>query len=192
MYYSSNDHKALALCQTSRGIAVLASASIKKGERVASFDGTIYSWTGVRKTIPNEPPRFSRDHAIQFEEYRARDSFGVARYFNHSCNPNCGIRNLFDLTAMRDIMPGEELCWDYDMTEDSFWRMHCECGSPHCRRIIGGYRFLPPGFRSRYEGFISGWLLHPPRPFVGGVLEAMSKYPYPVVPTSRDKCAALV
>ena len=66
-----------------RSKSVVANQRIGPGEQIASFDGEIYSWT--ERDVPNEPPLFIRDHAIQFHPYRCRDSRGVARWINHSC-----------------------------------------------------------------------------------------------------------
>lgn len=60
---------------------------------------------------------------------------------------------------MRDIHVGEELTWDYDMTEDSDWRMECRCGTPSCRKRIGSFASLPQSIREGYEGYISDWLV---------------------------------
>ncbi|MEY2641341.1 MAG: hypothetical protein RL150_734 [Candidatus Parcubacteria bacterium] len=49
---------------------------------------------------------------------------GVVRYINHSCNPNMGIKGSCTFVALRDIQAGEELTFDYSITEeDQFWKM---------------------------------------------------------------------
>jgi SET domain-containing protein len=78
---------------------------------------------------------------------------------NHSCDPNCGIHDRFKIVAMRDIAPGEEVTWDYGMTENYIWRMKCTCGSPLCRKTIGSYKTMPRAIRKKYKGYISEWLL---------------------------------
>lgn len=65
-----------------------------------------------------------------------------ARFFNHSCDPNCDAviekRRVF-LETMRDVEPGEELTYDYSLTrdglddEESERRYACHCGARHCR-----------------------------------------------------------
>ena len=60
---------------------------------------------------------------------------------------------------MRDIRAGEELLWDYDMSEDSDWRMECRCGSVSCRKIIGAFSLTPQSVRDKYHGYISDWLV---------------------------------
>src|SRR4051812_26640182 len=39
-----------------------------------------------------------------------------ARYFNHSCEPACGLTPDLQLIALRDISKGEELNYDYSTT----------------------------------------------------------------------------
>ena len=100
------------------------------------------------------------DHVIQFEEKKWRDSNGIARCINHSCNPNCGIKDFFKIVAMRNINIGEEITWDYEMTEKHpWWRMKCECGVVDCRKEIGNYKNMPESVRKKYEGYISEWLM---------------------------------
>jgi uncharacterized protein len=140
-----------------RGKGVFARLPIKKGEVIASFDGRIY-------TADHEP--WTNDilnYVIQFAEDKWRDATGIARILNHSCEPNCGIKNLFTIVAMRDIAPREELTWDYEMTENNRygWRMKCLCGTPSCRKIIGQYDNMPPELRRKYKGYISAWLTGP-------------------------------
>jgi SET domain-containing protein len=147
------DNKGVVIRETAtQGRGVFARVKIKKGETISSFDGTIYEF---------DYPSWNDDlynHVIQFEKRRWRDSSGIARLINHSCDPNCGIKNLFDVVAMRDIQPGEEITWDYEMTENYKWRMNCTCGSPICRKTIGAYENMPLAIRKKYKGYISAWL----------------------------------
>ena len=136
------------------GRGVFAVADIRAGEVIAAFDGPVYddsfdAWTADLL-----------GHTIQFDTAKWRDSLGIARLINHSCDPNCGIKRRFEVVAMRDIAKGEQITWDYEMTERSWWwRMKCRCGSPECRKVIGSYSRMPARVRRRYKGFISSWLL---------------------------------
>lgn len=148
------DHSGLYLRQTKKfGKAVYTNKTIKKGELVAEFDGIFYDddfeeWT-----------RDLQNHTIQCGKDRWRDSKGLARYINHSCDPNCGIKGLYKVVAMRDIKKGEQITWDYEMTEKSdWWKLKCKCGAKECRKIIGNYKNMPKEVREKYKGFISRWL----------------------------------
>lgn len=135
------------------GRGVYADRAIRKGEIIAAFDGPILDddfepWTADLLS-----------HAIQIGPRKWRDSKGIARLVNHSCDPNCGIRGLNRIVAMRPIAAGEQITWDYEMTEKSdWWRMKCRCGSNICRGRIGHYKNLPPATRRKYRGYISKWI----------------------------------
>jgi len=170
--WSNQDSPKIGLILTTgHGLALIASKPIFAGEKLMAFDGLQHRWGHTTVNLPNKPPHFLRDHCVQIGEGCSQDSLGLARYANHSCEPNCGITDLIWITAMQDIAPGTELTWDYAMTEDNDWRMVCSCGSALCRCIIAGYRYLPPERREAYRGFISEWLMDPPRPYIGKVEE---------------------
>ncbi|CAH8537191.1 unnamed protein product [Dicrocoelium dendriticum] len=67
---------------------------------------------------------------------------GLARYINHSCEPNCAAEILYCdggghiiIVASRDIVKGEELTYDYKFDiEDHGARIPCLCGSISCRK----------------------------------------------------------
>ncbi|MDO8443609.1 MAG: SET domain-containing protein-lysine N-methyltransferase, partial [Candidatus Azambacteria bacterium] len=137
------------------GLGVFAIENIKKGEIVAdSSDGTIYE-AGKCSKLSKEV----EDHAMQFEEGKWIDAKENGRYINHSCEPNCGIKDKFKIVAMRDINKGEEINIDYEMTEDSDWKMECNCGSSICRGIIGAHKNMPKSVRQKYGKYISDWLI---------------------------------
>jgi SET domain-containing protein len=143
------------------GRGLFAVADILKDETVAEFDGEIYTAETASK-LPNDPPLFVQDHAVQFSDTQYRYSkYGVL--INHSCDPNCGIKGKgasFRLVAMKPIGKGEELTYDYEMTEDSDWQMEeCQCGSPSCRKTIGAYKNTPLEIRRRYKGYIADYLV---------------------------------
>jgi len=137
------------------GKGLFASEDIKKGEVVADFsDGKIYD----AEKCSDLPKKFA-DYAIQFEEHKWIDTPSNGRYLNHSCEPNCGVRGEFQIVAMRNIKKGEKLTFDYEMTEDSDWKMECLCGSKLCRKIIGDHRNIPEEIKKKYKEYTSDWLI---------------------------------
>lgn len=139
------------------GRVLFAQEDIKKGEVIGAFDGQIYK-AKKASDIPNDPPIYAQDHAIQFEKDKYRDSRGIARLVSHSCEPNCGIKDKFKIVAMRSIKKGEEISFDYNMSENSDWRMKCECVNKSCRKVIGSYDALPQKIKEKYKGYISTYL----------------------------------
>lgn len=59
-------------------------------------------------------------------------------YVNHSCRPNAGIKGRVTFIALKTVRRGEEITFDYSITEeDLFWRMECRCMTKKCRQVIG-------------------------------------------------------
>lgn len=137
------------------GKGLFAAEDIHKGEIIADWvDGKV-SEADKCSDLPKEV----RDYAIQFEEHKWIDTESAGRFINHSCEPNCGVNGNLKIVAMRDIKKGEELTYDYEMTEDSDWKMECKCGSNNCRKIIGAYKNMPKEIRKKYKEYISDWLI---------------------------------
>ncbi len=125
------------------GKGVFALRPIAKGERIIEYKGEILSWkkASARENASNDP-----DHTFLFglDERRVIDANvggNAARFINHSCAPNCETEQIGDrvfIDAMRDIKPGEELSYDYQLTLDEphtakAKRQHaCHCGAKTC------------------------------------------------------------
>jgi uncharacterized protein len=64
------------------------------------------------------------------------DGFGTAMFLNHSCAPNCETEEqggrVF-IKAIRNIAPGEELLYEYNLYDSDDETADCYCGAPHCR-----------------------------------------------------------
>ena len=142
------------------GKGLFALEDMAKGETVTAFDGQIYTAL-LASLLPDDAPLFVRSHAVQFSDTQYR--YGkYAVLINHSCEPNCGVGGAdetFRIVTMRPIKKGEEFVWDYEMTEDSDWRMECKCGSSMCRKNIGAYRNMPVEIRKKYKGNVAGYLV---------------------------------
>ena len=70
---------------------------------------------------------------------------------NHSCDPNVGVGD--DMIAIRDIASGEELTYDYVMTDSGNYDMECKCGSKNCRGRIRGADWMSPELQKKYKGY---------------------------------------
>jgi uncharacterized protein len=60
--------------------------------------------------------------------------------------------------ALRDIVPDEELTFDYAMNSDEPETMICRCGAPSCRGMITGDVGVGPISRAKYNGYFS-WFI---------------------------------
>jgi len=146
------------------GKGVFATAPISKNERVAIFGGDIMFIEEIDRL-----PEDLQDYPMQIEERfvlgsRTAKAPEETDFFNHSCDPNLGIRGQIFLVAMRDIQVGEELCFDYAMAvsvsvgSDIVFEMDCQCGTRFCRKKITETDWLLPDLQKRYDGFFSQYL----------------------------------
>ena len=155
--HSSDNKNVIAKPNGERGLAVFATAPILKGSRIGIFTGERY-----KSTTALGLPEIMRDHAIQV----SRDEFvfgykGLAHCICHSCDPNCGIRNLTEIYAIKNISKGEEITWDYRCSENSNWVLEtCLCGSERCTGSVKNFDSLPTSFKKEYlsKGMVSEWI----------------------------------
>ncbi|KAI4316365.1 hypothetical protein L6164_024351 [Bauhinia variegata] len=83
--------------------------------------------------------RIDKEHIID-----ATRKGGIARFVNHSCQPNCVAKVItirhdkkVVFFAERDIFPGEEITYDYHFNhEDEGKKLPCYCNSKNCRRYL--------------------------------------------------------
>ena len=138
---------------------VFAKERIEAGEKLAIFGRRL---TPIAEEIG--------DWGIQIDENFVINAYDAdtgeleeALFFNHSCEPNAGIKGQILLIAMRSIEPGEEVTFDYAMclheTEGvEPYRMECHCGHPNCRRIITDNDWKIPELQQKYNGWFSWYL----------------------------------
>jgi len=133
------------------GHAVFARQAIRAGELLAVFGGDIVPGAEIGE----------RRVALQVDEdlFVVSGVEGPGDWFNHSCEPNAGLRGQLSLVAMRTIEPGEEVCYDYAMSDGSAYdEFSCACGSPLCRSHVTGDDWRSPELWARYQGHFSPYL----------------------------------
>lgn len=82
------------------------------------------------------------------------DEVSNGDFFNHSGNPNAGLRGDLRLIAMRDIAAGEAITFDYAICmADVGWRMACECGEANCRKQVTGDDWMIAELQHKYVGY---------------------------------------
>lgn len=96
------------------------------------------------------------------DSYLAEDSQNpsVDDFINHSCEPNLGFVDGTPVHyALRDIEPGEELCFDYSTCmNEAGWTIPCLCESPSCRGTITSHCDLPPHVQARLNPTVLQYL----------------------------------
>jgi hypothetical protein len=127
------------------GRGVFAKRKIPKGTRIIEFKGKRRPVTDLFMEVAGE--KAARVYAFSLRADTVIDPMiggNEARFINHSCEPNCEAYTFDDkayIYAMRDIVRGEELTFDYQLrrasgaarkrSDNSDYR--CRCGSNNCR-----------------------------------------------------------
>ncbi len=135
---------------------VYAREPIARDEVISVWGGQIMTRAEIEK-LPPEIRRLSMQ--VEEEYYLAGTSPEAADYFNHSCDPNAGLSGQIVLVALRDIAPGEEICFDYATCDGSDYdEFECECGAVNCRKQVRGTDWQRPELWKRYEGHFMPYL----------------------------------
>jgi uncharacterized protein len=127
------------------GLGVFALERIARGTRIIEYLGERVSHREADRRYDGKDPRDNHTFLFIVDARTVIDA-GVdgneARFVNHACDPNCESvierRRVF-IDALRDIEPGEELTYDYqiqreaDDPPDIDHVFACRCGAPGCR-----------------------------------------------------------
>ena len=133
-----------------RGRGVFAAKALRKGELILSIKGKVISTEEMLAAS-----KYHLDHMGAIGKDLCMIFGYPEKYINHSCSPNVFEigRKLF---AMRSIKKGEELFYDYAISDvDDEWKMRCKCGSRNCRGVINGHFFqLPLNIQVKYYPYL--------------------------------------
>ncbi len=137
------------------GKGVFAKKVFKKGEIVFILKGKVTHWEVIDAASSAAGPNW-----IGIKKGVWIDPAYPYMYLNHSCDPNIGIKGSVVFHALRDIKKGEEVMFDYSITEDDvLWHLPhtCACGSRKCRGDIRSIQFLPPSVFKSYLPYIPNY-----------------------------------
>eukprot|EP00978_Attheya_sp_CCMP212_P011521 scaffold28448_cov51-Attheya_sp.AAC.2 len=86
-----------------------------------------------------------------------------ARFVNHSCDANLGIKDniggAYDFFALKEIEEGSELLWDYETSEYEIGSFEtCLCGSQRCRGSLGGFKKHGDQIKNFYGEYVADYL----------------------------------
>lgn len=150
-YYLKETHNCI-------GKGVFTGQAFQKGQVVIEATGLL----GDTQTI----------YSVQVGWNKHMEVTEPARYLNHSCEPNLGVKTIapdcLQFIALREILPGEELTFDYAMTEykhyprpnpEDEYDQTCLCGHPTCRGRLGVYSELNNETKEKYGSFFADYLL---------------------------------
>lgn len=135
----------IVVSSSSTGLGVFAKTAFSADETIFFVTGPLLRFEQVM-ALPQ-----TGENSIQIGSSHYVDPLFPGRYLNHSCDPNAGFVDDIRLIALRDISPGEEICFDYSTTMlERQWELECECGKPTCRKFIQDFDLIPSELQDRY------------------------------------------
>ena len=135
---------------------VFAREALQAGELLVMWAGELVAL----EHLADLPPVL-RSRSVQVEDnlFLVPTQTEPADFINHSCEPNALLSGQIALVARRDIVPGEEICYDYAMTDGSpYDEFPCSCGAAACRGRVAGDDWQLPELQARYRGHFSPYL----------------------------------
>jgi len=117
------------------GLGLFATKPIKERARIVEYKGRLLT-TKEAEILENRGNLYLYEINSRWTIDGTPRS-NIARYANHSCNPNVESYNVklrVFLRALRNIKPGEEIVYDYgtDYLKNVIGRSNCKCS--RCRR----------------------------------------------------------
>jgi uncharacterized protein len=120
------------------GLGLFATRPIRKHSRIAEYKGPLLS-TKKAEVLERKGNRYLYEINSRWTIDGSPRS-NIARYANHSCNPNTDSYNVghrIFIRALRNIKPGEEIVYDYgtDYLKNVIGRSNCLCSRCRKRRL---------------------------------------------------------
>ncbi|KAK1933157.1 SET domain containing protein [Babesia divergens] len=137
-----------------KGVGAFATDTIERNELVCEYVGELITQAEFQRCVGSwsfaELDNENRGHwyimKVHKDAYIDSTNVGnVARFINHSCDPNCSsipysVNGAFRMGvfALRRIEKGEEVTYNYGFTSRGVGvGFKCLCGSKNCRGIVG-------------------------------------------------------
>ncbi len=106
---------------------------IRKGTRIVEYTGPLIDKDAADRLYEDRPITYLFGIG---DGTQVIDGHGTAMFINHSCDANCETEEIDGrvwVTAIRNIEPGEELCYDYCLYDGDEEEAPCNCGARTCR-----------------------------------------------------------
>ncbi|PVU87451.1 hypothetical protein BB559_006047 [Furculomyces boomerangus] len=132
-----------------KGYGLCTEQDLKNGEFVIEYTGEMVSKSKfIQRTYKYDEDGQPHHYFMSVDMHQVIDATAkgnVARFINHSCNPNCilqrwvvGGQIRMGIFAQRRIPKGEELSFDYKFERiEGTEPQPCYCNEPQCKGVIG-------------------------------------------------------
>ena len=124
------------------GQGLFAAQDIQQGTKILRYIGEkITHEESERRLAAGNVYIFGLDERYAIDGSTPKNT---ARYINHSCDPNCHTEqfgNAIWIVAIRDIVAGEELTYNYEYEIDNEPAEPCHCGAQKCCGYILGPQY---------------------------------------------------
>ena len=140
---------------TIHGSGTFAAEAIRKDQTIAIYGGIV---------VPQEDIYEYRKKIGGIRGIQISDHFFICPteqeggLFNHSCEPNMGLKSQIEYIAIRDIDVGEEVVPSYAFTESDFGEFSCHCRTNSCRKTIRPNDWESDELHKKYHNFFSPYL----------------------------------
>ncbi|KAL8720211.1 MAG: hypothetical protein Q9225_002904 [Loekoesia sp. 1 TL-2023] len=131
-----------------RGYGVRSNRTFEPHQIIVEYTGEIITQDECDERMENRYKDNECFYLMEFDQKMILDATrgSIARFINHSCEPNCemikmtvaGKPRMALFAGENGIMTGEELTYDYNFNPYSVKNVQqCRCGAPSCRGVLG-------------------------------------------------------
>ncbi|KAI5953750.1 SET2 [Candida theae] len=132
-----------------KGYGLKANKPISEGQFIYEYIGEVIDEETFRqKMIEYDMKKYKHFYFMMLKPdafIDATEKGSLARFVNHSCNPNAfvdkwvvGDKLRMGIFAKRRIAKGEEITFDYNVDRYGAQSQPCYCGEPNCIKFMGG------------------------------------------------------
>lgn len=137
-----------------KGWGLVALEDIRQGQFVIEYVGEVINNEELARRLQQKQEQKDQNYYFLTIDSELTIDAGpkgnLARFINHSCEPNCetllwkvGGAHAVGLFAIKDIPTGTELTFNYNFESTDDQKKVCHCGAPKCSGFIGK-KYKPP------------------------------------------------
>ena len=151
MQFQRRVYPTMAVLRTqSRGWGLFVKQDVKKGDFLIEYVGELITTEEFKNRVHhmlNDKDAEQNYYYMVMDNSRVIDAGpkgNIARFMNHSCNPNCETQKWtvngdtrIGLFALEDISAGTEMTFNYQLEAFGEVKKACLCGAKNCSGFIG-------------------------------------------------------